>query len=99
MSGVTGARHELGPELPGLLERLRRHTSAPLAVGFGISSPAQAGLVADLADGVIVGSTLIELIARTGGGAESRAAVTALLAKMSAAIGGGDAGDQRISRT
>lgn len=64
VSGVTGPRQEVSGALPGLVERLRRHTAAPLAVGFGISTPLQAAQVAGLADGVIIGSALIDAIAR-----------------------------------
>ena len=42
VTGVTGARAEIGAELPALLARLRERTDAPLAVGFGISTPEQA---------------------------------------------------------
>ena len=65
VTGVTGARRETGEELPGLIARLRAQTAAPLAVGFGISTPAQAAHVAALADGVIVGSALIDLVSRS----------------------------------
>jgi|GEM_PF-56638 len=63
VTGVTGARTRLGDELPGLIDRLRRRTDAPLVVGFGISTPAQAVEVAALADGVIIGSALIARVA------------------------------------
>ena len=46
VTGVTGARAEVGAELPALLARLRERTDAPLAVGFGISTPEQAASVA-----------------------------------------------------
>lgn len=60
--GVTGERGELPPELGALVERVRRvHSSraVPVAVGFGVSTPEQAGKVARLADGVIVGSAIV----------------------------------------
>ncbi|HTW84939.1 MAG TPA: tryptophan synthase subunit alpha [Candidatus Sulfotelmatobacter sp.] len=66
--GVTGARRE--PDtgwLAGALARLRGVTSLPLAVGFGISTPAHAAAVGALADGVIVGSGLIDAYAGTRG--------------------------------
>jgi tryptophan synthase alpha chain len=86
VAGVTGARGTLGPQLPGLLQRLRARTTAPLAVGFGIATARQASAVADLADGVIVGSALIDLIARSDGPAAAGAAVTKLVTELSAAI-------------
>ncbi|TET52738.1 MAG: tryptophan synthase subunit alpha [Anaerolineales bacterium] len=62
LTGVTGERDELPPGLASFVERVRPLTRLPLAVGFGISKPAQAAAVARLADGVIVGSALIRAI-------------------------------------
>jgi tryptophan synthase alpha chain len=62
LTGVTGARQALPPELEGFVQRVRQRTSKPLCVGFGVSNPEQAGRVAQVADGVIVGSRLLELI-------------------------------------
>ncbi len=78
VTGVTGARRDVGTDLPGLIGRLRTRTRAPLAVGFGISTPEQARGVARLADGVIIGSALIDLIAR-GDDADSACAAVAKL--------------------
>jgi len=44
--------------------RIRRHTDLPLAVGFGVSTPEQAEEVAGYADGVIIGSALVDVVAR-----------------------------------
>lgn len=66
LTGVTGARRELPPGLEAFAARVREATPLPLAVGFGISTPEQARRVAEVADGVIVGSKLIE-IADQGG--------------------------------
>lgn len=60
--GVTGARDSLPQELEGFVHRVRAKTTKPLYVGFGISNPEQAKRVAQIADGVIVGSRLIQLI-------------------------------------
>jgi len=60
--GTTGARGQVAGDLQELVDRVRAQTDKPLAVGFGISTPNQAARVADLADGVIVGSALIEAI-------------------------------------
>jgi tryptophan synthase alpha chain len=62
VTGVTGARSGLPEGLPDLVERVRRHTSAPVCVGFGISTPEQAQAVGALADGVIVGSACVKKI-------------------------------------
>jgi tryptophan synthase alpha chain len=60
LTGVTGARRDLPPGLRAFLEPLRRESPIPVAVGFGISQPAQARALASFADGIIVGSALIE---------------------------------------
>ena len=60
VTGITGARTELPPDLAEFVARVRRHTKLPLAVGFGIGTGAQAAAVAGIADGVIVGSALVK---------------------------------------
>ena len=62
LTGVTGARQTLPPELEGFVKRVRQKARQPLCVGFGISTPEQARRVAEVADGVIVGSRLIQLM-------------------------------------
>ena len=62
LTGVTGARNSLSPELKGFVKRVRAKTDLPLCVGFGISKIEHAMETAALADGVIIGSKLIELI-------------------------------------
>jgi tryptophan synthase alpha chain len=59
LTGVTGARDGLPPGLAGFVARVRAVAHKPLAVGFGIGSGEQARAVAELADGVIVGSALV----------------------------------------
>jgi tryptophan synthase alpha chain len=59
VTGTTGARAEVSPALPGLVERARAATDVPLYAGFGISTPAHARAAADLADGVVVGSQAV----------------------------------------
>jgi tryptophan synthase alpha chain len=61
--GVTGARTSLSAELPQFLGRVREHTRVPLVVGFGIARPEHVRAVADHADGVIVASALVDLLA------------------------------------
>jgi tryptophan synthase alpha chain len=63
VTGVTGARTSLSEQLPAFLGRVRARTDVPLAVGFGVSSPEHAAEVARYADGVIIGSRLISLVA------------------------------------
>jgi tryptophan synthase alpha chain len=64
--GVTGAHTSVRSETLGEVTALRERTSVPVAVGFGISTPAQAAEVARVADGVIVGSALIDALDRDG---------------------------------
>ena len=65
-TGVTGARDRVPSDLRGFIARVRRETDKPLCVGFGISTPAQARAVAELADGVIVGSALVNAVRKGG---------------------------------
>ncbi len=57
--GVTGARDDVPDELPSTLGRLRRATSLPICVGFGISNADQARRIGALADGIVVGSAIV----------------------------------------
>jgi tryptophan synthase alpha chain len=59
LTGTTGVRAELSPELAPLVERTRRLTEVPLYAGFGITTPAHAAAAAELADGVVVGSAAL----------------------------------------
>lgn len=60
--GTTGARQGLAADLPGYLGRIRRATDKPVAVGFGISTPAQVAALRDSADAVVIGSRFITAI-------------------------------------
>ena len=62
VTGVTGERKSISEGLGELINRVREHTSAPVCVGFGISTPEQARQVGALADGVIVGSACVKAI-------------------------------------
>src|SRR3990172_1667161 len=62
LTGVTGARTTLPPDLAENLRQLRAVTSKPVCVGFGISTPEQVAAVAPYADGVIVGSAIVRLV-------------------------------------
>ena len=66
LTGTTGEREGLPPELHAMVDRVKAATAAPVAVGFGISTPAQASSVADLADGVIVGSRVVRAAGEGG---------------------------------
>ena len=82
LTGTTGERDELPPKLPETVARVRAATDLPVAVGFGISSGDQARRVAEIADGVIVGSRVVR--AAGEGGAE---AVRGVVAELAAALG------------
>jgi len=88
--GVTGASATLASDLAEYAARVRAASPLPLAVGFGISTPEQARVVARLADGVVVGSALVDLLSREG---PERAA-----AMLSALRGALDAADHERSR-
>jgi tryptophan synthase alpha chain len=70
--GVTGASSSLGSDLAGSVMRVRQATTLPVAVGFGISTPEQARAVAQMADGVVVGSALVDILGRDGVAASRR---------------------------
>ena len=59
VTGVTGARSELPPDLAARLRELRSVSSLPVAVGFGIARPDQAAALRGLVDGIVVGSALV----------------------------------------
>ena len=61
LTGTTGARDEVSPALAGLVQRTRAITEVPLYAGFGISTPAHARTVAEVADGVVVGSRAVQV--------------------------------------
>jgi tryptophan synthase alpha chain len=61
LTGTTGARARLSPELAGLVSRTRTVTELPFYAGFGISTPEQAREAAELADGIVVGSRAVEV--------------------------------------
>ncbi len=71
VTGVTGARTALPPQLAERLAQVRKISPAPVAVGFGVSTPAQAAALAPLADGVVVGSALVQRFHALGAGAEA----------------------------
>ena len=62
LTGVTGARQGLSPDLRRNIETIKRHTRKPLCAGFGISLPEHIGEVFKIADGAIVGSAVIKVI-------------------------------------
>jgi tryptophan synthase alpha chain len=64
--GITGTRDTVASDAPGLVERLRKFTTLPIAVGFGISNAAHVKAVGEFADAAVIGSALVALIEKTG---------------------------------
>lgn len=62
LTGVTGARSKLPPEITSNVRLIKSMTGKPVAVGFGISNAKQAGSIARIADGVIIGSAIVKII-------------------------------------
>ena len=64
--GVTGMRSEITTDLTSIVATIRENTRIPCAVGFGISTPQQAAAKAEYADGVIVGSAIVNIMEKYG---------------------------------
>jgi len=62
LTGVTGARRALGADVAEFVARVRRHTSLPIAVGFGISAPEHVASLRGVADAVVVGSAALDAV-------------------------------------
>ena len=84
--GVTGERSELAADLEAQVRHLKSMCSVPLAVGFGISTPEQAEIVAQVADGVIVGSAIVRRIEQYGRDPEVAAKLGAFVKPIADAI-------------
>jgi tryptophan synthase alpha chain len=86
---ITGVTGTAAPKLGGIkadLKKIRKISSLPIAVGFGISSPEQARQIGRLADGIVAGSALVKLIAENGGKAELLKIVSDYAGRMKKAI-------------
>lgn len=64
--GVTGVRNEITTDIPSIMKAIREVSQTPAAIGFGISTPEQAAAYKNIADGVIVGSAIVKIIAEKG---------------------------------
>jgi len=91
ITGITGTATPDFSKVAGAVARIKRHTNLPVAVGFGVKAPEHASAIAQGADGVVVGSALVEAI-RTSLDAEGNAtektvsAVTDLVSSLSQAV-------------
>lgn len=86
--GVTGAREDIPADLPEFVTRVRRHTQLPLAIGFGIARPEQVRALTGLAEGIVVGSALVEACERHQHSDEALTAAAALVRELKEAARG-----------
>lgn len=94
-TGVTGEQAALPAELVKDVKRLRKELDLPVAVGFGISSPAQVEAVGRLADGVVVGSALVRLVEEKKDDPDLPRALAARVRELSAPLHGKTSGGRR----
>ena len=87
VAGTTGVRSELPQELTQQLKQLRQATELPLAVGFGISSPEQVSELEGVADGIIVGSAIVNRVAEAATADLSAESVQEFSTQMRTAVG------------
>jgi tryptophan synthase alpha chain len=84
--GVTGMQSQVASNLASQVAKIRAHTDLPVAVGFGVSNPEQAKLVAQDADAVVVGSAVVNQIAENGKSTELVAKVIAFVKSLADAV-------------
>ncbi|MFC4295667.1 tryptophan synthase subunit alpha [Novosphingobium tardum] len=84
VAGITGKQQAAQASIEEAVARLKAATELPVAVGFGIRTPEQAAAVARVADGVVVGSAIVELVAKHGAGAPEP--VRSYIASLAAAV-------------
>jgi tryptophan synthase alpha chain len=86
VAGITGLQQAAQASIESAVSRLKAATNLPVAVGFGVRTPEQAGAIAAVADGVVVGSAIVELIGQHG--KDAPGPVRAYIASLKAAIVG-----------
>ena len=84
--GVTGMQSKVSDTIGTMTAKIRAHTALPIAVGFGISTPEQAAEVAQSAEAVVVGSAIVNQIARLGRAPDMVAQVTAFTKSLMAGV-------------
>jgi len=97
VTGITGTKSAAGTDIARGLERIRRISSLPIAVGFGVRTAEQAAEIASVADGVVVGSAIVECVAQTldatgKAGASTAGAVAAFVAGLAQGVRGAAVG-------
>jgi tryptophan synthase alpha chain len=80
-TGITGTQTTLAADAAGLVARIKQHTTLPVALGFGVSTPEHVAAVAEFADAAVVGSAIVALIEKTPA-AEAPAAVGAFVRRL-----------------
>ena len=98
LTGITGARRAL-PDLTGYIERVRRQTDLPLAVGFGVSTAAHVRQIGAVADGAVIASAMInelEVVAENEQPAAAEAFVRGLRGEAGGSADGGAGGDDMV---
>src|SRR4030095_3189613 len=84
--GVTGMQQKVSETIADMRRKIRAHTDLPIAVGFGISNPEQARIVAANAEAVVVGSAVVNQIAQHGKSPELIAKVSELVKSLVVAV-------------
>jgi tryptophan synthase alpha chain len=87
--GVTGMQSKIADTITEMTAKIRAHTDLPIAVGFGISTPEQAAVVARSAEAVVVGSAIVNQIARLGGATGMVVEVGRFVSGLAEAVHGG----------
>lgn len=88
IAGITGTASASQSAIDEAVARIRRHTSLPVCVGFGIKTPAQAAEVARIADGAVVGSAIVAVLADNIGKPDAVSAPLALVKDLAAGVRG-----------
>ncbi|MFM5884737.1 MAG: tryptophan synthase subunit alpha [Novosphingobium sp.] len=86
VAGITGLQQAAQASIDEAVARIKQHATIPVAVGFGVRTPEQAAAIAKVADGVVVGSALVELVAKHG--TDAAGPVRELTAALAAAVHG-----------
>lgn len=81
-TGVTGSESSVPTDVSGLVSRIKQRTNLPVCVGFGISTPDQVRTVCESADGAVIGSSLVKLLAERWQGGKGRAEIAAIVREL-----------------
>jgi tryptophan synthase alpha chain len=85
-TGVTGERTDVADDMAQQVALIKKHTTLPVAVGFGVSTPEHVRTIANVADGVVVGSAIVKQIAEHGAAPDLVARVTAFVQPLARAV-------------